>query len=87
LNNNLKRGKRRRRRRRRRGKEAYKSVAFTGLKGEFLLIHGVGIKMREGISGGAEGGVHGAIHFIETRLHRFSLFRHVSTTDQGRKIG
>jgi hypothetical protein len=31
------------------------SVAFTGLKREFLLIHGVGIKMREGISGGAEG--------------------------------
>jgi hypothetical protein len=52
------------------------SVAFTGLKREFLLIHGVGIKMREGISGGAESGVHGAIDFIETRLNRFSLLRH-----------
>jgi len=29
-------------------------VSFTGLEGEFLLIHGVRVEMREGVGGAAE---------------------------------
>jgi len=51
-------------------------VSFTGLEGEFLLIHGVRVEMREGVGGAAESWVHGAIHFVEARGHRLSLLRH-----------
>lgn len=57
-------------------------MAFTGLEGEFLLIHGMGVEMGEGVGGAAEGGVHGAIHFVEARSHRLSLLRHLNSEAQ-----
>lgn len=70
------------RREERRGEGGDQSVAFTGLEGEFLLIHGMGVEMGEGVGGAAEGGVHGAIHFVEARSHRLSLLRHLNSEAQ-----
>lgn len=51
-------------------------MSFTGLEGELLLVHGLSIKLREGIGGAAKGGVHGAIDLIEARGDGFPLLRH-----------
>lgn len=51
-------------------------MSFTSLEGEFLLVHSLSIKLREGVGGAAEGGVHGAIDFIEARGDGLPLLRH-----------
>ena len=55
----------------------YQAVAFTSLKGELLLVHGVGVKLREGVRGAAKRGVHGSIDLVEAGGHRLPLLPHL----------
>ncbi|KAL6984264.1 hypothetical protein U1Q18_017641, partial [Sarracenia purpurea var. burkii] len=54
----------------------YQSMTFTSLKGEFLLVHGLRIKLRERVRGAAKRGVHRPIDLVEARRHRFPLLPH-----------
>ena len=53
-------------------------MAFTGLEGEFLLVHGLRVELRERVRGAAERAVHRPIDLVEARLHRLSLLPHLS---------
>lgn len=55
----------------------YQAVAFSGLKGELLVVHRLSIKLRKRVSGGAEGGVHAPIHLVQARGHRLPLLGHL----------
>lgn len=56
--------------------ETHKGMAFTGLEGKLLVVHGLCVKLREGIGSAAEGGVHASIHLVEAGGHRLSLLPH-----------
>lgn len=58
------------------GEGSYESVAFTGMEGEFLVVHGVGVELRERIGGTAKRRVHAPIHLVQARRYRLSLLRH-----------
>ena len=51
-------------------------MAFTGLKGEFLLVHGLRVQLRERVRGAAERGVHRAIDLVQARGHGLPLLPH-----------
>ena len=51
-------------------------MAFTGLERESLVVHGLGVKLGERVSGAAESGVHASIHLVQARGIRFPLLRH-----------
>lgn len=57
-------------------KETYESMAFTGLEGKLLVVHGLCVELREGISGAAKGGVHASIHLVKAGGYGFSLLPH-----------
>lgn len=59
-------------------RELYKAMAFASLEGEFLLIHSLSIKVRQGVSGAAKGGVHSPINLIEARRYRLPFLPHIS---------
>lgn len=42
-------------------------MTFTGLEGEALVVHGLGVKLGEGVGGAAEGRVHATIHLVQAR--------------------
>ena len=52
-------------------------MAFTGLEGNFLLVHGLRVEQREGIRRAAERGIHRSIHLIQPRRHGLLSLRHV----------
>lgn len=51
-------------------------MTFAGLKAELLLVHGLGVELREGVGGAAESGVKGSIDLVKTCGIGFSLLRH-----------
>nr|CAN82701.1 hypothetical protein VITISV_010840 [Vitis vinifera] len=51
-------------------------MAFTGLKGELLLVHGLRIELRKRVRGATKGGVHGSIDLVQARRHRLPLLPH-----------
>lgn len=59
-----------------RRENSYEGVAFTGVEGEFLVIHGVSVELRNRICGGTKGSIHGSIHFVETCGGGLSLLSH-----------
>jgi len=61
---------------RKRGELYYEGVAFAGVEGELLVVHGVGVELGEGIGGGAEGGIEGPIDLVEAGCDGLALLRH-----------
>lgn len=57
-------------------KETHQGVAFTGLEGDALMAHGLGVEMGEGVGGAAEGAVERPVHFVQRRGGGFPLLRH-----------
>ena len=51
-------------------------MAFTCLEREFLVVHGLSVKLRQRVRGGSKGGVNSPIYLIEARLCSFSLLTH-----------
>ena len=51
-------------------------MPFTGLEREFLVVHGLCVKLRQRVRGGSKGGVDSPIYLIEARLCSFSLLTH-----------
>jgi hypothetical protein len=58
------------------GEVIYEAMSLTSLKGEFLVIKSMHVKLRKRISSSAKRSVHGSINFIESCGYGFSLFRH-----------
>jgi hypothetical protein len=58
------------------GEVIYEAMSLTSLKGEFLVIKSMHVKLRKRISSSAKRSVHGSINFIESGGYGFSLFRH-----------
>lgn len=52
-------------------------MTFSGLKREFLLVHRLSIKLRQGISGAAKRGVHSPIHLIKARRYGLPFLPHI----------
>jgi hypothetical protein len=58
------------------GEVIYEAMSLTRLKGKFLVIESMHVKLRKRISNSAKRSVHGSINFIESGGYGFSLFRH-----------
>lgn len=59
-----------------REESSYQRVTLTGLERQTLLVHGLRVELRKRVGSTAEGGIHGAINFVEARSVRFPLLRH-----------
>jgi hypothetical protein len=55
---------------------ANQRVTFTGLEGEALVVHGLGVELGEGVGGAAERRVHTTIHLVQARGVGLPLLRH-----------
>jgi hypothetical protein len=55
---------------------ANQRVTFTGLEGEALVVHGLGVELGEGVGGAAECRVHATIHLVQARGVGLPLLRH-----------
>ena len=56
--------------------QANQRVTFTGLEGEALVVHGLGVELGEGVGGAAERRVHATIHLVQARGVGLPLLRH-----------
>jgi len=53
-------------------------VAFAGLEGELLVVHGLGVELGERVGRAAKRRVHGPIHLVQARRYGLPLLRHRS---------